>query len=556
MQTGFAKSFSRDLTAGLVVFLVALPLCLGVALASNAPLFSGIIAGIVGGLIVGVISGSQTSVAGPAAGLTAVVAAQILNLGNFESFLLAVVIAGVIQVVLGIARAGFIAEFFPTSVIKGLLAAIGLILILKQIPHLLGHDTDPEGDMAFEQPDHENTISEIYHMLGDLDLGAAIVGISSLLFLIGWDRIKRLKHSPVPAQLLVVLIGVGISYLIRWYDENLAIGASHLVQVPVAEQWSDLRGFITMPDWSKWREPAIYTAAFTVAIIASLETLLNLEAVDRLDPAKRVSPPNRELVAQGIGNICAGMIGGIPITSVIIRSSVNIMAGSQTKLSTIVHGTLLAVCVVFAPIWLNQIPLACLAAILLHTGFKLASYKLFRQMWKTGLNQFLPFVITVVAIVLTDLLIGIVIGLAVSIAFILYSNYRSPVRQVYEKHIAGDLIRVELASQVSFLNRAALTQALDNVPRGGSVLIDATSTDYIDPDVLELIRDYQTASAPARNVKVSLLGFKERYKIPDRIEYVDYSNRETQRNISPGRCWKFCVRETIDSWLGSSSNEI
>ncbi len=526
-------SIPRDLIAGLVVFLVALPLCLGVALASNAPLFSGVLAGIIGGILVGMLSGSQTSVSGPAAGLTAIVAAQIVSLGNFQTFLLAVVIAGLIQIALGVARAGFIAAFFPSSVIKGLLAAIGVILILKQIPHIFGHDSDPEGEMSFAQPDHENTFSEFGELLFDVHAGASAIGLVSIAVLVFWNKCKPLKKSVVPAPLVVVLLGVGMSLLFRQLGGRWIIESKHLVQMPVAESLAEFSRFLQWPDFSQWNNPAVYMAGLTIALVASLETLLNLEAVDKLDPQQRHSPPSRELVAQGIGNVAAGLLGGIPVTSVIVRSSVNINAGGQTKLATIFHGILLLVSAMFLSTWLNMIPLSCLAAILLVTGFKLASPELVRQMWKQGRYQFVPFALTVVAIVLTDLLVGILIGLAVSVSFILNSNLRRPIRRVVEKHLGGDVLHIELANQVSFLNRAALLKVLDKLPRGAHVLLDAQNTDYIDPDILSVIRDFRDEGAPARGVDVSLIGFRDKYLLEDQIQYVDYSTRELQISVTP-----------------------
>jgi carbonic anhydrase len=520
--------------SGTVVFLVALPLCLGVAIASGADAFSGLLAGIVGGLVVGVLSGSHTSVSGPAAGLTAIIAMQITLLGQFETLLMAVVVAGVIQIGLGALRAGLLSAFFPSAVIKGLLAAIGVILILKQIPHLLGHDSDPEGDMAFQQPDHHNTFTEFLPVLrGDIHLGALTVGLTAIAILVLWDRIKPLKKSILPAPLVAVLVGVGLSLLFKQLGGRWAIGSSHLVQVPDSDTLAGFLTFLKLPDFTQLLNPAMYRAALTIAIVASLESLLNLEAVDKLDPKRRNSPPNRELFAQGVGNICAGMIGGIPVTSVIVRSSVNINAGAQTKFSAIFHGLLLLVSVVFLPDLLNYIPISALAAILLVTGFKLASPKLLREMWNSGVNQFLPFVITVAAIVLTDLLVGILIGLAVSLTFILNSNLRRPLRRVLEKHLNGEVLRIELASQVSFLNRARLEEVLMNVPRGGHVLLDAHRTDYIDPDIVELIRDFRDNAAPVRGVKISLRGFRDKYQIDDHMQFVDYSSRELQRALCP-----------------------
>ncbi|MBA4062549.1 MAG: sulfate transporter [Isosphaera sp.] len=528
-----SSTLPRDLTAGMVVFLVALPLCLGIALASGAPLLSGVLSGIVGGILVGMVSQSHTSVSGPAAGLAAVVAAQITGLGSFPTFLLAVVIAGLIQIVLGIARAGFIADFVPSSVIKGLLAAIGVLLVLKQIPHLLGHDADPEGDMAFQQHDHATTFSELGHMVDHIHPGAAIIGFGAIALLVCWARFKPLKQSVVPGPLVVVLFGVGLGFLFGRLGGGWALEPRNFVQVPVADSLAGFLGFLQWPDFSQWSNPAVYMAGLTIAAVASLETLLNLDAVDKIDPQQRTSPPSRELLAQGVGNVAAGLIGGIPVTSVIVRSSVNINAGSRTKLATIVHGVLLFVSVALLPVWLNAIPLSCLAAILLVTGVKLASPKLVRRMWDEGRYQFVPFALTVAAIVLTDLLVGVLIGLAASTSFILYSNVRRPIRRFVEKHLGGDVLHIELANQVSFLNRAALLKVLDAVPRGGQVLLDAQNTDYIDPDVLDLIRDFDEKTAPARGVEVSLLGFRSKYQFQDRMQYVDYSTRDLQSQLTP-----------------------
>jgi carbonic anhydrase/SulP family sulfate permease len=524
------STLKHDLTSGLVVFLVALPLCLGIALASGAPLFSGLLAGIIGGLIVGAISGSHSSVSGPAAGLTAIVATQIGVLGSFEAFLFAVLIGGVLQIGLGLLKAGALSAFFPSSVIKGLLAAIGVILILKQIPHVFGHDADPEGDMSFVQPDHENTFSELALIAGDLHLGAAVIGLLSIAVLVLWGKLKPLKNSIIPAPLVVVLLGVGINLLFEKLGGRWLIGETHLVQVDLAAGLFDQ---LKIADFSQWNNPAVYFAGATIAIVASLETLLNLEAVDKLDPQKRVSPPSRELIAQGCGNVAAGLLGAIPVTSVIVRGSVNVASGGKTKVSAIFHGMLLLISVVFLPVYLNMIPLAALAAILLVTGFKLASPKLFRQMWSEGRYQFAPFVITLVSIVLTDLLVGILIGLGVSVLFILNSNLRRPIRRIVETHVGGDVTHIELANQVSFLNRAALDQIFKNTPAGTHLLIDATDTDYIDPDVLSLIREFKEKAAPQRGVRVSLRGFRSKYRLNDDIQFADYSTRELQDWATP-----------------------
>ncbi|MDF0666610.1 MAG: bifunctional SulP family inorganic anion transporter/carbonic anhydrase [Nitrospira sp.] len=522
-----------DIKAGLVVCFVALPLCLGIALASGAPLVSGLLAGIVGGIVVGMFSGSHTSVSGPAAGLTAVVASLILSLGSFSTFLTAVILAGLIQIALGIAKGGFIAAFVPSSVIKGLLAAIGVIIILKQIPHLVGHDPDPEGEMTFFQPDLETTFTEIIRMFGDFQPGAAIVGLMSIALLVLWDKWNLLKKSLFPAPVAVVLFGIGAGVWFEQLGDPWMIKPSHLVQVPVASDLTELMRLLPRPDFSQWMNPAIYSAGLTLAIVASLETLLNLNAADRLDPQQRSSPPSRELLAQGVGNVACGLIGGLPVTSVIIRTSVNVNAGGKTKSATIIHGTLLLVSVPLIPAWINTIPLSALAAILLMTGIKLASPALMKQMWNDGRYQFLPFAATVIAIVFTDLLIGILIGLSVAIGFILNSNMRRPVHRLVEKHLGGDVVHIELANQVSFLNRAALSEALADVPRNGHVLLDARNTDYIDPDVLDLIRDFKNQRGPAHGVEVSLAGFRSEYNFENQIQYVDYSTRELQDAITP-----------------------
>lgn len=529
------RHVGRDLAASIAVFLVALPLCLGVATASGAPHIAGIIAGIVGGIVVGILSGSHTSVSGPAAGLTAVVLAQITALQSFETFLLALLLAGVFQLVMGVLKAGIIAEFFPGSVIKGLLTAIGLILILKQIPHLVGHDKDPEGEMSFFQPDERNTFTELIDTVTDIQPGALVVGIISLVLLLLWDRNKYLKKSFVPSSLVVVSLGILLFNLLKQFGSIWLIEPSHLVNVPAPESLTldAVRSLLRYPQYDQWNNILVYKAAITIAIVASLETLLNLEAVDKLDPEKRTSPPSRELLAQGVGNILCGLIGGIPVTSVVVRSTVNINAGARTKLSSILHGILMFIFVLFFPQLLNQIPLSCLAAILILTGYKLAHPSYFIRMWKEGRTQFLPFIVTIVAILLTDLLVGILIGLGVSIFFILHSNLRRPISQVLEKHISGEVLRIRLANQVSFLNKAALARVFNSTPTVKHLLIDATDTDYIDPDILDMIHTLQEEIGPAHGVQISLVGFHERYEMKDQILFVDYTNRELRDKLTP-----------------------
>lgn len=532
--------FAKDLTAGVVVFLVALPLCLGIAVASNADPFSGIVSGVLGGVVVGLLSGSHTSVSGPAAGLTAIVAAQISTLGSFETFLAAVVVAGVIQIGLGFSKAGFLSAFVPSSVIKGLLSAIGLILIINQLPKLLGHQNEVVvldeivSGQALHVAEHENVLLKLLDLLeGEFIIGPAIIGIGSMIFLLAWERVTLLKKSVIPAPLLVVMAGITINGLLNHYKSNWSIPADMLVSVPVLKSWFDTASLVRLPDFSAFITPVVYVAGFTIAIVASLETLLNLEAVDKIDPKQRFSPPNKELFAQGVGNVLAGLIGGLPMTSVIVRSSVNINAGGQSRLSTIVHGILLLGFVLCLPQLLNMIPYASLAAILVATGFKLMSWRMIRELWEAGRYQFAPFFITVCAIVTTDLLIGILVGLGCSLAFVLYSNYRRPVRRILEKHTSGDVLRIQLANQVSFLNRAALDSVLRKLPRGGRVLIDASDSDYIDPDILALIRDFQNKVAPAHGVNLNLIGFESRYEMRDNYRTIDYTKTQSIRDLTP-----------------------
>jgi carbonic anhydrase/SulP family sulfate permease len=529
------SNLAKDLPAGLVVFLVALPLCLGISLASNAPLAAGIIAGIVGGLVVGALSGSSTSVTGPAAGLTAVVAVQIAELGSFEAFLVAVIVAGVLQIVFGILKGGFLSSFFPSSVVKGLLAAIGIIIILKQLPHLVGYDADPMGETDFCQTDQKNTFTELPAAFRMFLPGATMIGLLSVGLLILWGKVSCLHKSPIPGPLVAVLFGTAVNFVLIQIGHPWAISPGHLVQVPVAEGSSAFLQLLAFPDFSALAKPALYGAAVTLAVIASLETLLTIEAVDKIDPQQRKSPANRELLAQGVGNIVSGFLGGLPMTSVIVRSGANLNAGAQTKISAIFHGALLLGCVALLPHWLNQIPLCALAAILIVTGYKLASPKIIGQMWKEGKYQFLPFAFTVIAIVFTNLLTGILIGLGMSLLFILYSNFRRPIHQVLEKHLSGNVMRIELPPQVSFLNRAAIQKSLYAIPAGGSILIDARNTDYIDPDILDLLADFKNVTATAHGVELKVVGLKERYERlqDEEVEFADYSSRELQQSLKP-----------------------
>lgn len=504
-----------DLPAGLVVFLIALPLCLGIALASGAPLFSGLIAGIVGGLVIGFLSGSHTSVSGPAAGLTAVVLVSIQQLGNnYEAFLLAVVLAGVLQFILGVVQAGMVANYFPSNVIKGMLTAIGIIIIMKQIPHAVGYDKDTEGDEAFFEQGGSNTFLSLWESLTEyIHPGATLVALLSIGIMLLWEKpfIKnRLKY--VPGALVAVVVAVLVNQLLIGLGDPWAIRQEHLVNIPVASDFNAFMAQFTMPDFSRWLDPKIYTVAFTICAVASIETLLCLEAVDKIDPYLRTSGPNRELRAQGIGNIISGLIGGLPITSVIVRSSANVNANARTKMSAIIHGMLLLVCAALIPGILNLIPLAALAAVLILTGYKLAKISVFKEMWGNGKYQWWPFIITVVAVVLTDLLTGVGIGLVASVFAILRGNIKNAYYFHKEEYHAGDTIRIKLAQEVSFLNKAAIKLTLEDLPENSKVLIDASDSSYIDFDVLESIREFAKEKAPKKGIEVTLLGFRDKYK--------------------------------------------
>ena len=526
-----ATTLKHDVPAGIVVFLVALPLCLGIALASGAPMFAGIISGIIGGIVVGMISGSHTSVSGPAAGLAAVVLASITKLGAFDILLVSVLIAGVLQLVMGVLRAGFIANYIPSNVIKGLLAAIGILLILKQIPHAIGYDSNIVEDTSFTQANGENTFSAILNAFNAITPGALVITLLSMLILIYWDRTPMKKIKLLPAPLFVVVLGVLLNLAFNSFFPALQIQPSHLVDIPAVDT-GNLGAYLHFPDLTHLANPDVWTVAVTIAIVASLETLLNVEAVDKLDPHKRETPPNRELVAQGIGNICAGFLGGLPLTSVIVRSSVNIQNDNRTKASAVLHGVLLLLSVVLLASTLNLIPLSALAAILIVTGYKLAKVSLFRDMYNKGWSQFLPFAITVLAIVFTDLLSGVLIGLAASLFFLMRSNFRTPFSmEQYRLHI-GDVIKMELPNQVSFLNKATIKTALWDIPANSKVLIDASNADYIDEDVLETLQDYRVAAAE-RNVRLNVIGLREKYQHHDSMEFVPALDKHTRDNLQP-----------------------
>ena len=517
------SNIKHDFPASIVVFLVAVPLCLGIALASGAPLFSGIIAGIIGGIVVGSLSDSPLGVSGPAAGLAVIVLTAINEMGGlanggFEIFLLAVIFAGIIQVVLGYAKAGIIGYYFPSSVIKGMLAGIGVIIILKQIPHAFGYDGNPEGEIAFVQPDGQTTFSELVNMTNFISPAAITITLLSLAILILWERpfIKKLSFTKViQGPLLVVILGIILNYAFQ--GTAWAVSAEHLVAIPIASSFGEITSLFSTPDFSAITTPLVYTTGITIAIVASLETLLCVEATDKLDPYKRITPANRELKAQGVGNIISGLIGGLPITQVIVRSSANIQSGGRTKLAAIIHGFLLLISVLAIPLVLNMIPLASLAAILLMVGFKLAKPALFKSMYKLGWTQFIPFMVTIVGIVLTDLLVGIGLGLVVAVFYILLNNFKRPFFFLPDNHLSDDTIRIELSEEVTFLNKAAILNTLKEIPENSKVIIDASRTESIDYDVLEIFEDFKQ-NAIYNNIDLGFIGFeKQAEKNPSKL---------------------------------------
>ncbi|WP_296146932.1 SulP family inorganic anion transporter [uncultured Flavobacterium sp.] len=525
-------NLKSDFPSGLVVFLVALPLCLGIALASGAPPLSGIIAGIVGGIVVGTLSRSHISVSGPAAGLTAIVLTAITDLGAFNIFLTAGLIAGIIQLILGFIKAGSISNYFPTNVIEGMLAGIGIIIILKQIPHAVGYDSDFEGDEAFAEKGG-NAWDSVLDSFNHVQLGAIVITLISIAILISWDRIGFLKRLKlIPGALVAVIVGVVLNEIFLFSGSSLAIQKEHLVNLPVPQSLDDFKNIIVTPDFSGFLNVKVWTVGATIAIVASIETLLCIEASDRMDTQKRYTDTNVELKAQGIGNILSTLIGGLPMTSVVVRSSANANAGAKTKMSAIIHGVLLLISVLSIPFLLNKIPLATLAAVLLLVGYKLAKPSIIMHFWHKGKYQFVPFIATLLAVVFTDLLKGVALGIIISILFILRGNLKRAYRFRKEKFEDGDVIRIDLAQEVSFLNKAAIKTTLSQIPENSRVVINASDTVYIAHDVLDLIQEFATIRASEENIKVKLKGFKKAYElddIEDNGNHVFFENYEESR---------------------------
>jgi MFS superfamily sulfate permease-like transporter len=523
---GFYSSLKSDIPAGIVVFLVALPLCLGIALASGAPFFSGIISGIIGGIVIGTLSGSKLSVSGPAAGLAALVLGAITSIGDFRLFLCAVVIAGIIQIGMSIARLGGIANYFPSSVIKGMLTSIGILIIAKQIPHAFGYDKNEKGELTQLMPFGDEDWHELLQPLQHIDLGVLIICLLAIGIMLIWEKpFFKNRFKFIPGALVAVIVSILINEIFKATGSPLVVTSDHLVQIKVAGSPAEFFSFFTFPDFSGFLNSQVIVIGVMIAIIASLETLLCIEAVDNLDPERNVTNTNRELLAQGIGNGIAGLIGGLPVTSVIVRSSANINSGAKSKVSTIFHGILLLVSVIAIPSLLNMIPLSALAAILLLTGYKLSKLSVFKQMFDNGKYQYIPFFTTVIVIIAIDLfgvykpfkgqglLIGVIFGLITAIFAILHGNLKNSYFFHKENHHTGDIVKIHLAEEVSFLNKASIRETLDHMPENTTVIIDASDTEYIDFDVLELIKEFRDIKAPIKNIDCQTLGFREEYNL-------------------------------------------
>jgi MFS superfamily sulfate permease-like transporter len=500
----YIQSFLKgDWKSGIAVFLVALPLCLGIALASGAPLLAGLVAGIVGGIIVSLLSGSELSVSGPAAGLTIIVATAIIELGSFPGFLVAVILAGGIQIALGLLKLGKIGGFFPSSVIRGMLVAIGIVIILKQIPHAIGDDLDFIGELEFNQKDGKNTFSEILASFATLKVGALLISAIGLLILFSWTKLGETFRflNALPASLFVVLAGVAMNESFAFWAPGWYLGDSkdHMVNLPIFASTSEVWGGLVSPDWSFISNSKVYSIALTLAIVASLESLLSLEATDSLDPLKRISSPDRELLAQGVGNVTSGLLGGIPITSVIVRSSTNIYSGGKSRMSGFFHGILLLIAVLALPLYLNKIPLACLASVLLYTGYKLAHPSAFKKVIAEGWKQWVPFLVTIAVVVGVDLLWGIFVGTLVGLIFVILTNYSS----VFTVFQNGNEVLIKFQKDVTFLHKMSLKEALRKIPAGSEVFIDISKVHFMDHDINLLIQEF-IATAHERGIEADL----------------------------------------------------
>lgn len=465
-------------------------------------MFAGLVAGMVGGLVVTWLSGSQLSVSGPAAGLTVIVFNAIETLGSFQGFLVAVLLAGIMQLIAGYLKAGIVGAFFPSAVIKGMLAAIGLILIIKQIPHATGYSVLYGGPEAYREEDVHDFLLPVYDAFNSISHGVLVTSIVALLILIIWEKpwFKQQKFLKlIPGPLIAIVWGIIYNLTAERWFPDWAVGSVHLVNIPVSNNVGEFWNNFIFPDYSYWTNPQVYIIAATLAIVGSLETLLSLEAVDKLDPLKRTSPTNRELKAQGVGNIISGLLGGLPITAVIVRSAGNINAGGKSPTSSFVHGICLLLSVMFFAKYINYFPLGCLSAILLHTGYKLAKPALFKEFYRKGWSQLLPFIITITAILATDLLIGMSVGIVVGLFFVIKANYRAAITLTQDK----SFYILTLNKDVVFLNKPLLRELLTHVKPNSTLTIDASKSQFIDHDIIETIDDF-LVTAPRHNISVEV----------------------------------------------------
>lgn len=504
-KPSYLTEFKTNFSAGLVVFLVALPLCLGIALASGTPPLSGIVAGIIGGIVIGFLSTSHISVSGPAAGLVSVILAAMAQLGSFDLFLCAVIIAGAIQLILGFLRAGSIAEYMPTAVIEGMLAGIGILIMLKQLPYAFGGNSGDNWQTLLTQP----------------HLGASFITIISLFIILFWKNIAGVFKN-IPAALIAVIVSTIISIIFQKMGNHWTLDAHQLVSLPNPRGIEDIKNMITLPNIAGFKNSYVWITGATMAIVASIETLLSIEAADHLDKQRRITDTNHELRAQGIGNIIAGLLGGLPVTSVIVRSSANADAGATRKTATIVHGFLLLVCVLTMAPLLNRIPLASLAAVLILVGYKLARPSVIKHFWQKGWYQFVPFFSTMIAVVQFDLLKGVGIGLIISIIFILQNHMKRAYYLSREQLADAKVIELSLAEEVSFLNKAAIKKTLKNIRRNSTLIINASNSLYISSDVMDLIEDFSNITAKEKNIRVILRGFKTNH---------DYENEPLNHHV-------------------------
>lgn len=528
------KYFKFDIVSSIVVFLVAIPLCLGIALASHVPLFAGLLSGIIGGIIVGLLSPSQVSVSGPAAGMAAVIVAAMSQLGDFQTFLLALTLAGVLQIIMGICRAGFMADYIPSNLIQGLLCAIGILLIIKQLPlaFTLSSSFDELKAHLLETTE-EFTVQPLFYLSYHINTGAMFITLISLAILYYFDKTKVAFLKNIPAPILVVITGVIINEYYMYTDSPFAQAQQYLVNIPKAEGWGGFVKQFTFPDWSAWSNIQVYMSAVTIAVVASLETLLNIKAAEKIDVRRRIGSKDQELLAQGIGNTMAGLLGGIPITSVIVRTSVNIQAGAHSKMSAVFHGMWIMIAVMLIPHWLNKIPLSSLAAVLLFTGYKLTKPKIYKTIYAQGMDRFIPFIVTVVSVVAFNLLEGILIGLAVSLFYILKTNSQARLDIVKEMYPQGAANRLILPQQISFLNKASLVAELNTIPKDSQLIIDARYSHYIDKEIIEFIQEFQKEQAPMRNIALNLIGFKEHYDIHNYIDFINVTTYDVQSVLMP-----------------------